>query len=74
MKHEDLLKVKVGDFLQCKDSSDYFEVSFITDMRGWNHTLGDISLLKFYFKDNAHLPATEPSITNFRLTTDSADE
>ena len=74
MKHEDLLKVKIGDFLQCKDSSDYFEVSFITEMHGWNPTLGDITFLKFYFKDNAHLPATEPAITNFRLTTDSADE
>lgn len=74
MKHEDLLKVKVGDFLQCKDSSEYFEVSFITEMKGWNQTLGGISLLKFYFKDNAHLPATEPAITNFRLTTDSAGE
>ena len=68
MTHEDLIMIEVGDWLQCCDNNEYFEVSKIVEMKGYNRTLGDIVMRKFYFKDNAHLPATEPFITNFRLT------
>lgn len=67
MACENLDVVEVGDFLQCCDGNNYYEVSKIVEMRGYNRKLGDIVIRKFYFVDNEHLPATEPFITGVKF-------